>query len=408
MQRNGLNTHRLIKFCILGSASFPLYSVASVEPAPIVFDNGIAATPTLILGISHDDNITSQGKESDSISSFLYTVEPSIALIGEVRNHEIYSSIGAGYGRYTSSREDDYFDYFANVGANLNLGAKQALDIEASFKREHESRGDGISEGAGNLLIQPIELDRVTFDGIYSYGAEEAKGKLSFGAGFEEVVYQNYRVLNGPNQARSTRFKDFDAVELTGALTIKAHSALNSFLEVRSKKTDYTFSKNQNNRLNLYYLGANWDLTGKTSGFAKFGYQDKKFSNQSNDFSSFSWNIGLTWNPSEHATIGFDSSRIAEDPSAISGYNDTIKYGIFWQHHWLERLNTRFSLTSNNEKFNSDSRTDDTITYGVSANYDIRRWLSISFGVDVTDKSSSEENIAYDQLVAYTAVTMSL
>ncbi len=316
--------------------------------------------------------------------------------------------MGASLGQFTSSHEDDYLDYYALAGSTINLGIRHKVDIDLGYGHEHESRGEGLSEGLGNQLTDPIEYDRETANGKYTYGADDAKGQLALSAGYENVTYTNYRNLTGINAARSSRFKDYDSIELAGELRVKTNRAFNTVFEIKNTETRYPFSSGQDNHLTLYYVGANWDVTGKTSGFAKIGMQDKRFENSSADFSSLSWNVGFTWSPTDYAIIGLDTSKIAEDPSAISGYNDTTKYGVYWQHAWMDRFSTRASYRFNDEDYNKGSRLDKTHTYGISANYDFRRWMSLSFGVDITDKESTQSGVGYDQTVFFSALTISL
>lgn len=84
--------------------------------------------------------------------------------------------MGASLGQFTSSHEDDYLDYYALAGSTINLGIRHKVDIDLGYGHEHESRGEGLSEGLGNQLTDPIEYDRETANGKYTYAPMMQKG----------------------------------------------------------------------------------------------------------------------------------------------------------------------------------------------------------------------------------------
>jgi hypothetical protein len=61
---------------------------------------------------------------------------------------------------------------------------------------------------------------------------------------------------------------------------------------------------------------------------------------------------------------------------------ENTNYSLSWTHDWLDRFNTTVSLGSSKDDYTvkpgvvgAIARNDDTKTYGVAANYQMRRWL---------------------------------
>ena len=53
-------------------------------------------------------------------------------------------------------------------------------------------------------------------------------------------------------------------------------------------------------------------------------------------------------------------------------------------------------------------RTDETTTYGIFANYQMRRWLVLSAGINSSDKDSTEPNVSNKRNVMSIGAQVSL
>jgi hypothetical protein len=74
---------------------------------------------------------------------------------------------------------------------------------------------------------------------------------------------------------------------------------------------------------------------------------------------------------------------------------ENTNYSLSWTHDWLDRFNTTVSLGSSKDDYKgcNIARNDDTKTYGVAANYQMRRWLTFNAAINVNDRSSNDKQI---------------
>jgi hypothetical protein len=101
----------------------------------------------------------------------------------------------------------------------------------------------------------------------------------------------------------------------------------------------------------------------------------------------------MIWKPVSLDTIGISGGGRTSD-----GVNNTTientSYSVSWTHDWLERFNTAVSFGLSEDDYQGIVRNDETTTYGVSANYQMRRWLILGVGISSSDKDSTELGVS--------------
>jgi hypothetical protein len=70
--------------------------------------------------------------------------------------------------------------------------------------------------------------------------------------------------------------------------------------------------------------------------------------------------------------------------------------------------NTGVSLTTEEYEGAASGRDDDFYSFNVSADYDWRRWLTVSGGLDLSMRSSSEDRADFDRNKVFVRVMMGL
>jgi hypothetical protein len=83
---------------------------------------------------------------------------------------------------------------------------------------------------------------------------------------------------------------------------------------------------------------------------------------------------------------------------------------LSWAHDWLDRFNTTVSLGSSKDDYKgaTPARSDDSKNYGLSANYQMRRWLVLNAGINVADRSSNVANFANKRNIMSVGAQVSL
>lgn len=397
-----------IKYHALSLFLFSQATMAALTPNPYLTESGIKVTPFIAVSLKHNDNITNEKESQDKISSILLELEPSVIVVAEHGDNTYSANYILTNGSYFDSSADNYLDHRFNLAGLWRINLRNSLNLSYELNRLHEARGSGISEGVSNTtegFDEPIEYVTNYVNASYTYGSEDAKGRLEGTIGYFDRSYKNFRNI--------TQFRDFDENSYEAVFYYRV--APNTDLLFNIKKEDRRYDKissgqvSQDNDAIYYYIGAEWDITGKTTGTAKLGLQDKNFKDERReDFDDTSWDIGVTWSPKSYSTLSFATSQKAKDPDQNGDYIKETIYAFGWQHSWRERFTTDVSYIYTDEDYTGVRRKDEIDTWGVSASYDIRRWLSITCGWDYTDKTSSQINIGHDQQIWYITALLTL
>ena len=147
-----------------------------------------------------------------------------------------------------------------------------------------------------------------------------------------------------------------------------------------------------------FLLGATWQRTYKTTGFFKVGYIQKNFdSDLRDDDSGLTWQSGIDWKPKTYSTVHLETTKTFNETNGDGDSIDASYYLLNWKHAWKTRFTTNINLAYQNQTFNNDPRDDDYYQAGISANYDFRRWLSISAGYRYLNLNSTDDTFDYDQ-----------
>ncbi|MDU0356011.1 outer membrane beta-barrel protein [Paraglaciecola aquimarina] len=156
-------------------------------------------------------------------------------------------------------------------------------------------------------------------------------------------------------------------------------------------------------------VGAKWESTAATSGFAKVGYQKRDFDVASRaGFSGLKWDAGVTWSPIERAIFEFSTASDTRETNGQGNYIRRVDYAVDWKHEWLERLGTKASINYSDDSYEGGSvpRNDKIKEFQVAANYQFRRWIKLIASVSYFDRNSDSVNANFDynrSLVSFTA-----
>lgn len=376
---------------------------AEVDPIPYVTESGIAIVPMVTLGYKHDDNITLS--QSDEESSGIVVLEPGVTVVTErgLSRYSAYYQLKVG--EYLDSSIDDYLDHVAGVSAKLDLAVRHRVNLDYRFAYQHEGRGSGISEGIGGALSELLYVRSNDVDAVYSFGSQGAQGRLDFALAWKNKQYTKLEEL--------TRFRNWQELGYGVTFFYRVSSATELLFEIKRKEREYdvlaSSGLSRDNDDTFYYLGAQWDVTGKTTGHARIGYEDKRYdSDERENFDGISWQIGLDYVPVAHAKISLETSRAAKDPDQNGDYVDEALYRVTWEHYWLDRFSSRLGYAYRDESYTGVERDDTTDQFSVSVAYDFRRWLELRAGWELADKSSTRSGIGYQQNVFFLTLTGTL
>lgn len=387
---------------IIALAFWSTFSVA--EPMAVTTESGIEFIPQVNVFYEGDDNVNKDEENAKSIN--IWGVEPS--LLARIERNQYRANIlyklKAGFSSDDHNDYDDHTFQFANF---LEFNHRNRLVVDYQFRAQHEVRGENITEGNGDAVDSPIRFHRNDFKTNYIFGSQGAQGRFEFGIDYSDKTYQNYRDGLTSSSDQKTKYNDFRAPSAHVEFYLRATPRTYWLVGSRQIQTDYQHqnpdASSRDNTTGFYYTGAEWEVTGKTQGIARLGYQIKDFdSNQRETFKGFSWDIGFEWLPQEHTLITIKTTQAAVNPDQDGDYNLQTRYRVDLKHDWNSYLSTQFGALYQEDDYTGEltaNTSRDSERYALSAgiNYQIKRWILLQANWQYQDKTSDRPDYSFNQ-----------
>ncbi|WP_420604940.1 outer membrane beta-barrel protein [Vibrio parahaemolyticus] len=387
-------------------------TAALAEPMAYQTESGIEFIPLVKAFYEGDDNINKAEKSQDIESVNIWGLEPSLLARIERNQYraDIQYKLKAGFSSDDKNDYDDHTFQFTNF---FEFNHRHRLVVDYRFQALHEIRGEDITEGQGNLLDSPIEFYRNDLKTNYVFGSAGAKGRFEFGLGYSDKTYQNYRNgLPGKPNAK-TKYNDFRAPNAHVEFYLRATPKTYWLVGTKQVFTEY-LNKNpraasKDSDTGFYYTGAEWEISGKTQGIARLGYQVKDFdSEQRETFKGFSWDIGFEWLPQEQTLVTVKTTQAAVNPDQDGDYNLQTRYRLDIKHDWNSYLATRLGGIYQEDDYTGITRNDERYTLSAGVDYQIRRWIQLKADWQYQDKTSNRSGYSYDQNIWTVSAQFSL
>lgn len=384
----------------------------ALQPEPATIDmDPYAATPTLNLGASHDSNIYSA--PTGEVDSGIFTVNPVLIARDEDGDefNQILLSVTGGF--YDNDSDDNYTDYATGFSGNYMLADNISTALGLRYTQGHDPRGSGGTIGCAATATCPTEPD-VYNDAIVSLagtlGTEESRGRVTADADFDAKRYTT-------NGAR-TQFREYDRAGTGVKFAWRVGGKTDAVLEVNLDDYDYSVDPAVTvaapggtlDSTNLeYLLGVEWEVSGKTTGYAKVGQQEKEFDSAARtDGDDAAWRAGLTWTPSKQTTLDASVFNRFDETDGTGDFASTTGYQLYLARVINERFEPYLSAVSTTKDYESVTvlRSDDNTNYTLGLNYKFRRWavLGLSYSTTENDSTDATGALDYDRdVIALTA-----
>lgn len=375
----------------------------AIEPASISL-GPVSMIPALTVQAGHDDNIflTSTNEKSSAVT----VINPTVQFIAEDGANAYQLTADVRRGIYHSSHDDNYTDIQLRGDANLVFDVRNKLDLLAAYLKAHEARGTGLTEGTNATVNDaPVKYNEKIVGATYTYGADEAQGRIEGKLSYNVRDYSNFRNL--------TRSRDRDT--LNTGLTFYYRVMPKTSLLFEARRTGINYQNETAGVSSLdsnewkYLFGATWDATAKTTGIVKAGYAQKKFSDAGrDDKDAFTWEAEVSWAPRTYSTFVLRTGQELEESNGTDNFIDTRSASVTWDHAWNDRMKTALAYGFANEEYDLTNRKDDTNSFSVGVSYDLRRWLTLGFDVEHVERDSNQAAFDYDNNSVFMTVQGSL
>lgn len=370
---------------------------AQVDPAPVKL-GGFELIPTLSVDELYDDNITMANDKTaytKAIKSWVTVVAPELQVGFKTDKSEYNLGYKLVVGHYSSSRDDDYVDHFTNADAAWQLNGRNKVAVRGHYDRAHEDRGSDTSGIIAFALQEPDEYKAETLGATYTFGAETTPGQVVVDIENYDKEYTNHR-----SGILSTRGRDRTNLKSTGTFYWAVSPATKVLFEAEYTDIDYSLSSStRDSRLLRGFMGATWDITGKTTGTVKLGFQDRNFNSANReDYDASSWDVEMSWSPKTYSTFTVSTARAPYESAGLGDFIDTEDVTLGWQHGWNKKITSSIYVKSMTENYvdSFNNRDDESINAGVSLAYAIKRWANIRIAYDYSDRNSGVDVFDFD------------
>lgn len=363
-------------------------------------------TPTLNISESRNDNIYSAS--SNETSSNIFVINPGI--LAEIKSGESTYSLDAQLtdGSYSEGSDDDYTDYSVGANADIAINSSNMLKLGALVSGNHEDRGSGTTAGLGgtntSVFDEPVEFDQETYTVGYVLGSNESTFRIELGAGLDDIEYTNFKIFTAP--------RNYEKQDLGATVFYKVSSKTDLFVEYNTADFDYDLDLGFLDRSgdeDKILIGATWQATGNTTGTIKVGQVDKEFDGSSrDDFSGTTWLAQVDWTPSEQTLVSVNSSQAPRETSQGGNFIESASTGASWTQGWTSSISTTVSASIGEDDYDGSSRSDDLTNYGISLDYEFRRWMTVGLTYENTETDSNNDVFDFDREIVGLTLSLSL
>lgn len=352
---------------------------AANDPQSIKIVEGLSFTPQLQVSERYDDNFreVNTGRES----SWITRISPTFAIGAKSSKIDYRVAYRADSDIFHDSTKDNNTDHYLDGDLGFRFNSRNKLHFDAGYKRVEETA----------TLDQRIENDKYTVShagGMYTYGADSARGQIELSGDYEQLRYQNGQNLNTDKERDTTE----------GIATFYYRVAPKTRALIEGRYTDYSYVSNTRLDATKYGLlgGVEWQPTAKTSGSVKIGAERKDFDTQGlATTNSTLWEVGTKWKPRTYSTFDFKTNQSMVPGNDGSSSIKQTSASLGWEHFWLTRFSTTLRYTRANQDYQDIDRKDKINAYGIAAKYQMRRWMDVTLSYNHSQDDSTEDDQAF-------------
>jgi len=383
--------YRSQRIKVVAAAVLFMFVSSSVfsKPAPqAIAMGGGKLIPTIKFTEEYNDNIFSQNDSLFSTkSSMISRLAPVVQFLSEIDASYMAVTYTGDFGYYHSSSDDNYDDHTLSFDGLFRPTDLYTVGLGASLGHLHENRGEGSSEGINaELRKEPDEYDIDNANLLFDFGRDTARFGFTGTASHTKIKYTTNR--------KDTQFRDRRETDFGGRFYGRAGGKTRFFAEIGRKEfsysTDPPLGPGIDSVNDVYYIGASWDATGKTSGSVRFGRLEKDFdSSELKDGDINVWDVDITWSPRTYSAFVFSTSQDANESNGTGTFIEARNTSLAWFHSWSARTRTTVSIGIGTDQFENSQREDDRQIYSLGVDYDWRRWVTVGATYSYIERDSN-------------------
>ena len=342
--------------------------------------------PTASLSYGYNDNVLLTNARTSSNTTVF-----AAGLKAELASGKSKYSLGydGTFGRYEGSSTVDNYDYHVfSALADMDLTTRARFKLGADHSVKSDPRGSLPTAATPS----PNKYRISGINGLFSYGAPGAQGRVELESAFTVKRYETNRI--------TTALLDVDTQKAGATFFWRVAPKTELLLYASGLRSNYTFTESVlDNTTYTLQAGVKWEATALTEGMFRVGVTKKDMMHPGRvDTLSASWDASVTWKPLTYSTVTFNTSRMLNDPLAGGNTIQSSPYSAKWSHEWNDRITTTASGSYTTDVFKGTvpvTRSDETSVVGLGVSYAMNRWLSLGADYNYTTRESNLTNFNY-------------
>jgi len=343
----------------------------------------------------YDDNVFRT--DADRIDDWYFLISPGIKLNVPQRENLFELEYRADIYKYVDTgNANDVVDHFLRGAAAFNFPGGMSIKAEDLANKSHESRDTENTVEIGSNLSR------------YYSNIANAEIAYAFADRYKIALgYQNYIIdYNLSDQKYRDQFDNAATLTLFYQLMPKT-SAL---LEGSYKRVDHdnpNVAPGETPGLNRFFnsneywaeAGLTWNITAKSTGTIKGGYEWKIFDNpESKSFRSPIFEVDINHNFTSKTAIKLSGLRHAFETDTIgeSYYTDTTG-AIELSYRPVTKIEIKPRGSYSYDKYSQEikidtikaTRIDDVWNAGIDLTYNMNKWISVGIGYTHSNRASN-------------------
>ena len=405
--KNSLVAHRAgFMFQVLLGA---MATAAMAQTPPGAMPVGpMFAYPELEIAVKRDTN-TALLPDATRKADTIWYVRPAVRLEAKQGVNTYNLSYRGEFGRYDSLSNFNFNNHDVAGSGDMTFDERNNLKLGLLYQDRVDPPGT-LNIAQTNT---PNKWHQPSLSALYTFGAEDAAGKLELKGGYLDKKYINNRDLTA----------GLDHTEADYGATFLWRLQPRTYATFNLRQTAYDYSQNTlvSNSTNTFALiGLRWDATAATTGRIAVGGAKKKFDDTGHasgrkDDSEGSWEGSITWKPVDYSVFNFDSVRRPNDSTGLGAFMLNETHQVSWAHAWTSRVNSKLMGSYSTDKFKQDTsapggteRSDKTYNAGLRLTYDMRRWLKLGADYLHSKRDSNVDGFNYkrEQFMLFVSGTL--
>lgn len=395
---------KLTRFVVVAAVAGVSTSTFALDPQTITVSDGVVFTPTLKFEHGHDDNMFATRKNRRS--TWYTTIEPTFTLnLDRAKSaHQLRYRLTSK--NFHESKDNSFINHHITADTGLVFNSRNRVVMNAGYHKLQDPASDlGNAEANATGKAQNAKWNTKNIGGTYTYGASSARTQVDFGLNYNELRYDNTRRINGERI-----YKNQERNRTTGTVTgyYAVAPKVRMLLQGGYTEYDYTSDNLRDSYNKSLLVGVAWEATAKTQGTVKIGREKKNYKKSYfKDKTTGMWEVGVSWAPVSYSTFNLKSRRGFDESTAYIGADSletfdsitstirTVDTQLTWKHYWMEHLYSGAEYRHIDRKYQNYDRDDKIQQYGLSLNYQARRWLDVGIGYTHRENDSDLKNNSY-------------